>query len=483
MKSLRYALYAIGGALIVALMLTAQLALGAPVAQSGNLLQNPSFEGQVYDAYGGGTAIIPLGWEPFYRDTRPNYEMELHPPHVRTGTYSARFYTAYSVHDAGLLQQVQNVTPGATYRFSAWVLAWSTENPVVDTPSTSTMETLVGIDPNGGKDPWAASVVWGSNRTMDAFTQIVVEAKANASTITVFLRAKPDWPVARNDTFWDDAELIQTAGPAVTQTAPTQAPATTSPGTGGTLATPDATGRIVHTVVAGDTLSGLAFAYGVTVDEIKQLNGLTSNIIVVGQQLVIVAGSAAPTAVPTEEPAGSETPETTEGTPETAATPTPPPAPTEVAQAQPGMICLIAYADANSNGFRETDELLQGGINFTLSDGAQVVATYVTDGVNEPYCFEGLEPGTYIVSWTAEGFAATTDQTWAASVAGGATLNREFGLQPLGGEAPAADTSLVPEREGLPTWLIALIGALGIILLLAGIGAAVYFILMRRAKV
>lgn len=47
----------------------------------------------------------------------------------------------------------------------------------------------------------------------------------------------------------------------------------------------------IHTVVAGETLWGIAQKYGVTVDEIKAKNGLSDNTIFVGQKLVIKGGS------------------------------------------------------------------------------------------------------------------------------------------------------------------------------------------------
>jgi len=43
----------------------------------------------------------------------------------------------------------------------------------------------------------------------------------------------------------------------------------------------------VHHVVAGDTLSGIAAAHDVTVDELMEWNGLSQSIILVGQELVI----------------------------------------------------------------------------------------------------------------------------------------------------------------------------------------------------
>ncbi|MGJ8633691.1 MAG: LysM peptidoglycan-binding domain-containing protein [Luteolibacter sp.] len=45
----------------------------------------------------------------------------------------------------------------------------------------------------------------------------------------------------------------------------------------------------VHTVVRGDTLWGLSKEYGVSVDSIKQANGLTSDVAVLGANLQIPA--------------------------------------------------------------------------------------------------------------------------------------------------------------------------------------------------
>lgn len=52
-------------------------------------------------------------------------------------------------------------------------------------------------------------------------------------------------------------------------------------------ATPKPDGSIVHTVLSGQTLIGIAKAYGLTVAEIKALNNLTSDAIYVGDKLVI----------------------------------------------------------------------------------------------------------------------------------------------------------------------------------------------------
>lgn len=61
-------------------------------------------------------------------------------------------------------------------------------------------------------------------------------------------------------------------------------------------ATPKPDGSVVHIVQSGQTLIGIAQAYGISVTEIKALNNLTSDTIYVGDALLIIpAGTPAPT--------------------------------------------------------------------------------------------------------------------------------------------------------------------------------------------
>ncbi len=50
---------------------------------------------------------------------------------------------------------------------------------------------------------------------------------------------------------------------------------------------PPSAQKIKHTVIKGDTLYGIARKYGVPVDKIKELNNLTSNVLNIGQELII----------------------------------------------------------------------------------------------------------------------------------------------------------------------------------------------------
>lgn len=89
---------------------------------------------------------------------------------------------------------------------------------------------------------------------------------------------------------------------------------------GVTVATPQADGSILHTVLYGQSLISIADAYGVTVEQLRELNGMAAddNTIWTEQELVIApAGSAAQTPAAgtpgsaTEEANGEATPQPT----------------------------------------------------------------------------------------------------------------------------------------------------------------------------
>jgi hypothetical protein len=73
------------------------------------------------------------------------------------------------------------------------------------------MNMQVGIDPTGGTNPQAASVIWGKKiESFDYWSQAIVTAtKTLAGTITVFTKCAPRFDYARvsNDCYLDDAEL------------------------------------------------------------------------------------------------------------------------------------------------------------------------------------------------------------------------------------------------------------------------------------
>jgi hypothetical protein len=117
-------------------------------------------------------------------------------------------------------------------RLSAWAHAWSNwqDGPHPDDPLWSegpgydcgfalegevpgddwrNFTFRVGIDPKGGLNPYADTVVWGwGAHIYNCYHEVPpVEVEAKNSTVTVFLRSRTLWPFKHNDAYWDDVTL------------------------------------------------------------------------------------------------------------------------------------------------------------------------------------------------------------------------------------------------------------------------------------
>jgi len=87
----------------------------------------------------------------------------------------------------------------------------------------------------------------------------------------------------------------------------TREPGTSVPFTPLDTSVPDEDGSILHIVHYGETLWGIAQSYGVTVDDIRRLNGIAdgSTLIHPGQQLLIQPGGTSPQVFPEETASAS----------------------------------------------------------------------------------------------------------------------------------------------------------------------------------
>ena len=95
--------------------------------------------------------------------------------------------------DALVYQQVA-VTPGTSYSLSAWMVSFcgGTSNPS-DCPSGYYIAKMFGVDPSGGTDPNAASVIWTEDRqnfNRARWVNLDLVATAQSSTMTVFARIR-----------------------------------------------------------------------------------------------------------------------------------------------------------------------------------------------------------------------------------------------------------------------------------------------------
>ncbi|MBM3135716.1 MAG: hypothetical protein FJZ89_10650 [Chloroflexi bacterium] len=137
------------------------------------------------------------------------------------------------------------------------------------------------------------------------------------------------------------------------------------------------------------------------------------------------------------------------------ATPTKPTS-TPTATLTTGTIRILAFNDLNGNGQRDPGEPLLPGAVFTLRDANDnLVATYTTDGVNEPHDFGGLAPGVYyLFERNPFGYCSTTPDAWGVAILAGSFVPIDFGDQLCGpptATPTATPTGPTPTATATPT--------------------------------
>nr|HID13279.1 LysM peptidoglycan-binding domain-containing protein [Anaerolineae bacterium] len=530
-----------------------------------------------------GNIFTPPGWKTWFRHIPGTWDQPevrdawkyVDPRRVYSGEKGMLLFTFYRRHDGGFFQQVK-VEPGQRLRLTAWAHAWSNwhggphpddprwsegpgyeagfllegETPPADSPGTPddwrNFTFYLGIDPTGGTNPYADTVVWGHGAHIyNEYAQPPsVEAVAEADTVTVFLRSKTLWPFKHNDAYWDNASLVVTgASPTPTSTplppsstptstptpapstptnTPTPAPATPTntptpaPSTPTNTPTPPSAtptntptpasdtptpapsptprvtptpypeGAIVHVVRPGETLFRIALMYGVDLDQIRELNAGSigpNDTIWPGQELVISLPGEIPTLTPVP------------------ASPTPEPSPVPVSPTsaasptlESGSICVLAYHDRNGDGSRDktTEELLPNA-EFTVADASGVVDRYTSDGISEPYCFTGLAPGDYqVIQSPPPGYKPSGPIERPVVLAPGINLDLQFGNvlseSPAAADQTAEPTVVSGDIEvptGGPTFsqVVRTAAAIsGVLALVLAMVVAVLILLTRRRR-
>jgi hypothetical protein len=132
--------------------------------------------------------------------------------------------------NAGLYQTV-NVTPGQVYQAD---IGWSA--PRCNFTLCYDMERRIGLDPTGGTDPQAGSVVWGrAEPGPDKWPDLTVAARASVLKMTVFLMVNHPSSHGQDEIYLDALGVWpDTSQPAVTNTplptyTPTRRPPTRTP--------------------------------------------------------------------------------------------------------------------------------------------------------------------------------------------------------------------------------------------------------------
>jgi LysM repeat protein len=483
-------------------------------AQSGNLLQNPGMNLPYTDSN-----KQPTGWGRWFQTINkptdasalqyalnPNFSAETnpsgaHPELVLEGSASAHIGRQYDPWIGGWSQAVGGIPAGSQVRFCAYSRLYAQNRDYgKGEPSVSGMNgrSQVGIFLDGDANWDNTNIKWsGVGNPHDTWGQLCTEGTVGAAgKVTIYTRN--DWRgsgAIHLDSWWDQAELvILGVQPTVQPTTPAQPqPQVTTPPQ--PVAQPDASGGVVHTVVAGDTLFGLSFQYNVLLDDIYALNGLNSqSILSIGQKIIIKAGTGttvpsqqptvAPTAAPTQPEAGTTAPPPAEATLQTPPVEQPTAAPTAVAgTANMGTLCLFAYEDANADALRDPAEGPVAGAKFTVVDGQGVmVAEYVSADGPEAHCISDLTPGSYSVSvQPAPNTTATSDERWGVPLTSGSKVNIDFGSR--SGESGTTSTSASESSSSSSDsgsnvgGIVAGIGGL-VLLLAAGVIGA--FVIARR---
>jgi hypothetical protein len=180
-----------------------------------------TFDEGFYNFEGISELTCPNGWTPVWVETtgvglnhRPEYDFkdtELGQPEVRTGRWAANFFTSYATHDGALYRRFR-VGAGKGVRASVWCMGVTHDPSGID----GGHGMQIGIDPTGGTDHTAPTVVygdwWSSHMKKQGWQerkwkQVDTEAVSQVDEITVFLRAKCDYKAEINASHWDDLVL------------------------------------------------------------------------------------------------------------------------------------------------------------------------------------------------------------------------------------------------------------------------------------
>ncbi len=254
----------------------------------------------------------------------------------------------------------------------------------------------------------------------------------------------------------------------------------------------DNTVDIVHVVRAGENLTSIAAAYGVTVDEITTTNDLDPEALLqVGQRLFIAFSlvdpeAESPTAVPAaRQDVDAQDPEEPRAIGGKALENDLPPAPVSLADApmiDPGktepILCLALFRDDNENGALDLSEPYLPGGQISLVDIAgNQPADHGSDGVSAPFCIDDLRPQVYVMEVQAPaGFALTSTHMLRVDLSAGGTLTVNVGARqglPLdeqpwvasGGSDAAIDVSAAERSPLLELSGLFVIGLSGIVLI------------------
>lgn len=232
------------------------------------------------------------------------------------------------------------------------------------------------------------------------------------------------------------------------------------PAQGFATSTPGPDGRILYTVVSGDSCSAVAFKTGITIQQLRQYNTHLDDScnLTVGQTLIIglvpvqVAATPGPSPTPTA-PALTVTP--FQGTTE---------------------VCVLLFNDLNGDALRQTNELgIDGGaVSLTNLNGSYSQTLTTTASIDPNTgdatraCFTDVPAGDYNVSMAVpDGYNPTMLLSYKITVKAGDRASVDFGAQSK--TETTAETTAQPTDNRSSS-----LGLVGLLLLLGGIALGYY---------
>jgi LysM repeat protein len=485
--------------LVIVFLLVPYLTVeAAPVMQGGNLLGNSDFE-TLDGGTSTGLAVWAAWWfvdnckgndqlnyacQPngFYPESQPNGAAFIH-----SGNHAVTVRNNWDPWEGGV-KQIVSAPAGSQVHLTVYGHLWDSNQSWasgVHSDTSATVYSRIGIDPNGVDYPTSGSqVIWsGTGTPHDTWQVFSVDATVGASgRVTVIFDTSYRGTSRQFMTAsWDDASLtVVSSSGAPTSSGPSQPQPTSPPQVVAlppfVMPTAQADGSVVYIVQPGDSLWRIAANTGLTIDQLKAMNGLTSNLLSTGQHLIIGQGA---TATPAPTMAPTENPNAATATPEVAAPPaaTAPPAGTTE-------ICAALYNDVNGNGVQDSAEGVIAGGQLAILDantGAPVQAYTTTAADATGHCFKDLPAGTYTVAATAPaGYNPTTAMSVSREAKAGLHYQLSFGAQLSSNAAGGASSGKSGLLGGLSGAGNLVVGALGVILLLMAAGIAGFLVLRRR---
>jgi len=225
--------------------------------------------------------------------------------------------------------------------------------------------------------------------------------------------------------------------------------------------TPGTDGRIIYIVQANDNWWVIAAKHAIDLNVLYELNNATSDTIVIeGQEILLGFGGPS------------------EVTPTIGPSPTPGPIlPTATPLPGSGTLCVILYNDVNGDSIRQEEEesIPEGAISVSDRAGEVNLTEPTTSGF-EAFCFVELMQGEYTVSVAVpEGYNPTTVLNYTLDLEPGTETYLDFGAQASSAVEEEMETAGSSSRS-------LLLGIAGGILLLGGIGLAVYATMIGRTR-